>query len=58
MIAEVSLYNAGENKGFMITLSDANGKTIDRIAVTDLILEGEPWPQMVLEPGNRLKVVR
>ncbi len=44
-------------KGFMIVVRDDTGNTVDRIVVSEIVLEGEPWAKFQLAAGNRLRMV-
>ena len=56
--ATIIPYDSDVSKGFMIVCKDNDGGVIERIAVTEVFIEGTPWPHIELEPGNKLKVVR
>ena len=58
MIATIKNYDSGVNKGFMVILSDDQGAVVEKIAVSAIILEGEPWPCMEILGGNAVKVTR
>lgn len=57
MIATIKPYDSGVNKGYIIECRDNDGKIVERITATDVIITGEPWPQFVLDPGNRIRLI-
>ena len=58
MIATVTPHS---KEGFLITLRDANGNTLDRVPISGLYIEGETgdcWPKLELDLRNRMHLVR
>ena len=58
MIATVTPHS---KEGFLIAIRDTAGNTLDRVAISELYIEGETgdcWPKLELDLRNRLKLVR
>jgi len=58
MIATILPYDSGVNKGFMIHLADDEGKIVEKIAVSGVVIEGDPWACMELVTENSVRLVR
>lgn len=58
MTATVQPYNSPTGHGFTIVCRDNSGQVVERIAVTDVFVEGDPHPQFTLEPSNRMRLAR
>ncbi len=52
MKATIKLFRSGIHKGHIIVLTDDQDKVVEKIAVTEVEINIEPWPVVILGGGN------
>ena len=57
MKATIKPYHSGVHKGFIIIMTDSQGGIVERIAVTEVVVEGDPWPELGMYEGNSAKLI-
>jgi hypothetical protein len=55
--ATIKPYHSGVHKGHLIVLTDDAGGVLEKIAVTEVVLEGEPWPAIEAGASHTVRLV-
>jgi len=55
MKATIKPYQSGVHKGHMIVLTDDQGAVVEKIAVTEVEFDSNPWPTMILVGRNAVR---